>query len=52
MQHPFIAQREESLLLIIDVQQAMSKVIANWHNTVHQIKKLTTATTRFTRSKN
>jgi nicotinamidase-related amidase len=43
MRHPFIAQREESLLLIIDVQQAMLKVMDGWQATVGRINQLVKA---------
>lgn len=43
MRHPFVAQREESLLLIIDVQQAMVKAIDGWQETVRRINQLVNA---------
>jgi nicotinamidase-related amidase len=43
MRHPFVAQREESLLLIIDVQQAMLKAVDGWQETVRRIDQLVQA---------
>jgi nicotinamidase-related amidase len=41
--HPFIARREDSLLLIIDIQQAMLKVIENWEEIAWKVNQLTRA---------
>ena len=43
MRHPFVAQREESLLLIIDVQQAMLKAVDGWQQTVRRMNQLVQA---------
>ncbi|UCF94363.1 MAG: isochorismatase family protein [Desulfobacterales bacterium] len=43
MRHPFVAEREKSLLLIIDVQQAMLPVINGWQETVRRVNQLTRA---------
>ena len=43
MRHPFVAQREESLLLIIDVQQAMLKAVDGWQETVRRMNQLVQA---------
>ena len=40
MRHQFVAEREKSLLLIIDVQQAMLKAISEWQATVHRVNQL------------
>ena len=40
MRHKFVAQREDSLLLLIDVQQAMLKAVRQWEQTVHRINQL------------
>lgn len=41
--HGFIANREDCLLLIVDIQQAMLKVIDSWHQTVQRVNQLTRA---------
>jgi nicotinamidase-related amidase len=38
--HPFVAEREASLLLIIDVQEAMRKVMGSWEATVAKVRQL------------
>ena len=43
MRHPFVATREDSMLLIIDVQQSMLKVIQTWQETVRRINQLSQA---------
>ncbi len=43
MRHPFVAKRDDSMLLIIDVQQAMLKVIQTWQETVRRINQLSQA---------
>ena len=43
MRHPFVAKREDSMLLIVDVQQAMLKVIQTWQETVRRINQLSQA---------
>lgn len=40
MRHPFVAERENSLLLIIDIQQAMLKVISTWQETIRRTNQL------------
>lgn len=40
MRHPFVADRKDSLLLIIDIQQAMLKVIDVWEENVRRAKQL------------
>ena len=40
MRHPFVAERENSLLLIIDIQQAMLKVIDTWQETIRRTNQL------------
>jgi nicotinamidase-related amidase len=41
--HEYVATREDSLLLIIDLQQAMRKVMASWEKTVASVRQLTQA---------
>jgi nicotinamidase-related amidase len=41
--HEFVATREDCLLLIIDIQQAMLKVIETWGNVVRKVNQLTQA---------
>jgi hypothetical protein len=43
MRHPFVAKSEDSMLLIVDVQQAMLKVIQTWQETVRRINQLSQA---------
>jgi nicotinamidase-related amidase len=43
MRHEFIAQREESLLLVIDVQEALRTAIDGLSAVVHRINQLTAA---------
>jgi nicotinamidase-related amidase len=38
--HEFVASREDCLLLIIDIQQAMLNVIETWRNVVHRVNQL------------
>ncbi len=40
MRHQFVAEREESLLLVIDMQQAMLKVVDQWKETAARIGQL------------
>ena len=40
MRHPFVAEREKSMLLIVDVQQAMLKAIDTWESTLRRVKQL------------
>jgi len=40
MRHPFIAERENSLLLLIDIQKAMLKVIDSWKEIVGRTVQL------------
>lgn len=44
MRHPFIAEKQHSLLLIIDIQQAMTKVIKQWEAVTRRVNQLSTAT--------
>jgi len=41
--HEFVATREDCMLLIIDIQQAMLKVIESWQSAVHKVNQLTQA---------
>jgi nicotinamidase-related amidase len=41
--HEFVATRDDCLLLIIDIQQAMLKVIETWQNAVRRVNQLTQA---------
>lgn len=41
--HPFVALREASLLLIIDFQQAMLKVMDGWQQIARRVNQLTRA---------
>lgn len=41
MRHQFVAEREDSLLLLIDIQQAMLKVIDVWEKTIGRVNQLT-----------
>jgi nicotinamidase-related amidase len=41
--HEFVATREDCLLLIIDIQQAMLKVIETWQNVTQRVNQLTQA---------
>jgi nicotinamidase-related amidase len=43
LRHEFVATREESLLLIIDFQQAMLKVMNGWKTVAHTVGQLTEA---------
>lgn len=43
MRHEFVAVREESMLLIIDFQQAMLKVMESWEETARKVNQLTQA---------
>lgn len=40
MRHEFVAVREDSLLLIIDFQQAMLRVIDSWKQAAHKVTQL------------
>ncbi|MBN1612923.1 MAG: isochorismatase family protein [Deltaproteobacteria bacterium] len=40
MRHHFVAEREKSLLLLIDLQEAMAKVIEEWQETVRRVNQL------------
>lgn len=44
--HPFTARREDSLLLVIDIQQAMLKVIQDWEGITRKVNQLTRAADR------
>ncbi len=43
MRHPFVATREDSLLLVIDFQAGMLKVMPNWEETARRVNQLTLA---------
>lgn len=43
MRHPFVALRESSLLLVIDLQAAMLKVMDDWQETARRVNQLTRA---------
>lgn len=43
MRHEFVATRNECLLLVIDFQIAMLKVIKTWKMTAHKVNQLTRA---------
>ncbi|KJS29582.1 MAG: isochorismatase [Desulfatitalea sp. BRH_c12] len=45
IRHEFVATREESLLLIIDFQQAMLKVMNGWEPIAHKVRQLAGAAT-------
>ena len=40
MRHPMIADRDRSLLLIVDVQEAMLKAVPVWEETVRRVSQL------------
>ncbi len=40
MRHPIVAEREESILLIIDTQQAMLKAIDTWETTLRRVTQM------------
>ena len=40
MRHDYVAEREEGLLLVIDLQEAMAKVIDGWQETVRRVNQL------------
>ena len=40
MRHHFVADRQDSLLLVVDIQQAMLKVIDVWPETVRRVNQL------------
>jgi len=40
MRHEFVATREDSLLLIIDIQQAMLRVIDSWKQVARKVAQL------------
>ena len=40
MRHPFVAEREKSMLLVVDVQQAMLKAIDTWESTLRRVNQL------------
>lgn len=41
--HPFTARREESLVLVIDIQEAMLKIIRDWDEVARKVGQLTRA---------
>lgn len=41
--HEFVAVRENCLLLIVDIQQAMLGVIASWKDVARKVNQLTQA---------
>lgn len=41
--HPSIARREDSLVLVIDIQQAMLKIIEDWETICRKVSQLTRA---------
>ncbi len=41
--HPFIARREDSLVLVIDIQQAMLKIIDDWEQVAWKVSQITRA---------
>jgi len=43
MRHEFVATREDSLLLIVDFQQAMLKVVDSWETIARKVRQLTCA---------
>ena len=43
MRHPFVARQEDSLLLIIDIQQAMTGVIAHMDDVLRRTQQLVAA---------
>ncbi|MFC1896076.1 isochorismatase family protein [Thermodesulfobacteriota bacterium] len=43
MRHEFVADRQDSLLLVIDFQSAMLKVIESWEQTARRVNQLTRA---------
>ena len=43
MRHEFVAERKDSLLVVIDFQMAMLKVIETWKNTARKVNQLTQA---------
>ena len=43
MRHPFVATREESLLLVIDFQAAMLNVMDGWQEKARRVNQLTRA---------
>ena len=45
MRHAFVAEHEDCLLMIIDVQQAVVKAIDGWRETVRRINQLAEAAT-------
>jgi nicotinamidase-related amidase len=42
-QHRFIARREDSLVLVIDIQQAMLKIIDDWEKVAWKVSQITRA---------
>ncbi len=40
MRHKFVAEREDSLLLVVDMQEAMLKVVDRWKDTAARIGQL------------
>ena len=40
MRHPFVAEREKSMLLVVDVQEAMLKAIGTWEATLGRVNHL------------
>ena len=43
MRHEFVATRNDSILLVVDFQMAMLKVIASWEKTARKVNQLTQA---------
>ena len=43
MRHPWTAEHEDSLLLVVDVQGAMEKAVPVWGKVVHRIRQLLAA---------
>lgn len=43
MRHPMIADRDRSMLLVVDVQEAMLKAISIWEETVRRVSQLVRA---------
>ncbi len=40
MRHKFVAEREDSLLLVVDMQEAMPKAVGRWKETAARIRQL------------
>lgn len=43
MRHPFVAGKDDSLLLVVDIQEAMLKVIPNWEAVARRTTQLVRA---------